>query len=83
MTRNHRRAFFLGFSCAIAALAGCSDPIERAFDDCMERIEAGIAEAEHRMPEQNAVTMRPIVRRAAEAGCRAMRDARCVSCRSG
>lgn len=75
MTPIQRGLLFAGLSCVAAALAGCSDPIDRAYDDCMERVEAGIAEAERELGGDNAAAMGAFARTAGESGCRAMRDA--------
>lgn len=72
MKPMQRGLLFVGLSCVAVALAGCSDPIDRAYDECIERIEAGIAEAER---ELGTPAMSALARTAGESGCHAMRDA--------
>lgn len=60
---------------AAMSLAGCGDAIDEAYDECIDHIEAGIAEAEREMGGSNAASMSALARSAGETGCRAMRDA--------
>lgn len=62
----------------LTVLSGCADPVERAYQDCLERIEEGLAKAQAEAEGPGAdmaKAMADMARSAGAATCGAMREA--------